>query len=76
MFASLKHKSGVDVPYFSVGSKRRGSAVRNGCPAAKRGRKRLGMRKVRSEYSSPVKVIHLYKIYTYFVLGADRQISL
>lgn len=30
----------------------------------------------RSEYASFAKVIHLYKIYIYFDLGADRQISL
>lgn len=29
-----------------------------------------------SEYERFAKVIHLYKIYTYFDLGADRQISL
>lgn len=30
----------------------------------------------RSEYESFAKVINFYKIYTYFDLGADRQISL
>lgn len=32
--------------------------------------------RARSEYERFAKAIHLYKIYTYFDLGADRQISL